>query len=139
MIHLRTQTITAVTLQRPELLDMTHHTHNLIGMRPARLVPNEMHVLADRVLSREVALRKVLVDDHHTRRILVVGIGQESTAQQRRLHQPQILRLDHVFEGHRQLGLVFRRNHAIHPKFGFIVSAHWVSAPIERRRLHARH
>jgi len=64
-------------------------------------------VFADGILARKISLRKAFVYHHHARRVLVVSVGKETAAQQRYLHQLQIVGLNPITQRQRQVRLMF--------------------------------
>ena len=123
-------------LGQPKLLHVPYHADDLL--RALAVGINHENVFADRVLAGEVVLGELFIDYRHRCRGLVVGIGQEASSPQWRLHHAQVLGLNSILESHRHLGAALRLRLSLDPEVLLIIAIHRTSARIDRLALHAR-
>src|SRR5690348_17427175 len=88
-------------------------------------------MLTDGILTREIFLRKAVVDDSNAFGALVVRIGNKAPAQQRNTHRLQIFRLDNVLQGAGEIPLAHRLWLPLGPEANLVIPSHGMGAPMQ--------
>src|SRR5260370_29715922 len=107
---------------------MAGYSHNQerhqASMGRTGIVIENVDMLDNGVLPREIFLCEAAVNHHDPRGVLVVRIRDEAAAQKRNAHDLQILGLDKVFKRERQVHLACWRRVSLSPKGSLIVALH---------------